>query len=263
MYPRVLVAYDGSARSLTVRPVAAAAARAFGSQLDVIHVARPDAPPPDLDDHELRIVEAADPAAGLIDAVGATTPPALLCLSTHGRGPIGELVFGSVAAQLLRGLHHPLLMVGPELDLDPDHSWGRMLVCLDGSATSAAIVPVVRSWALELELELHLLHVAYPLGDPLAGELRIPDEEEAATEQLTAVADALRAEGIATTWEVDEDTHAASGIVAKLRHRAFDLVALATHGRTGLARLLAGSVATEVVRRAPAPALLLRPEHLR
>jgi nucleotide-binding universal stress UspA family protein len=127
-----------------------------------------------------------------------------------------------------------------------------MLVCLDGSATSATIVPVVRSWALELELELHLLHVAYPLGDPLAGELRIPDEEEAATDQLIAVADALRAEGIATTWEVDEDTHAASGIVAKLRHRAFDLVALATHGRTGLSRLLAGSVATDVVRRAPA-----------
>jgi nucleotide-binding universal stress UspA family protein len=93
--------------------------------------------------------------------------------------------------------------------------------------------------------------------------LRIPDEEEAATDQLIVVADSLRAEGIATTWEVEEDTYAASGIVAKLRHRAFDLVALATHGRTGLSRLLAGSVATDVVRRAPAPVLLLRPEHLR
>jgi nucleotide-binding universal stress UspA family protein len=264
MYPRVLVAHDGSTRSLSVRPVAAAAARAFGSQLDVIHVVGPDASPPDLDEPDLRIVEAADTAAGLIDAVRATIPPALLCLSTHGRGPIGELVFGSIAAQLLRGLHHPLVMVGPELDVDPDPGrWSRMLVCLDGSATSATIVPVVRSWALELELELHLLHVAYPLGDPLAGELRIPDEEEAATDQLIVVADALRAEGIDTTWEVDEDTHAASGIVAKLRHRAFDLVALATHGRTGLSRLLAGSVATDVVRRAPAPVLLLRPEHLR
>jgi hypothetical protein len=93
--------------------------------------------------------------------VRATTPPALLCLSTHGRGPIGELVLGSVAAQLLRGLHHPLVMVGPELDIDPDPGrWSRMLVCLDGSATSATIVPIARSWALDLGLELHLLHVA-------------------------------------------------------------------------------------------------------
>jgi nucleotide-binding universal stress UspA family protein len=263
MYPRVLVAYDGSARSLTVHPVAASAARAFGSQLDVVHVVGPDAPSPNLDEPDLRIVEAANPAAGLIDAVRASTPPALLCLSTHGRGPVGELVFGSVAAQLLRGLHHPLVMGGPELEVEPDRPWRRMLVCLDGSATSAAIVPVVRSWALELGLQLHLLHVAYPLGDPYTGELRIPEEEQAATEQLILVADALRAEGIDVSWEVEEDTHAASGIVAKLRHRAFDLVALATHGRTGLARLLAGSVATDVVRRAPAPVLLLRPEHLR
>jgi hypothetical protein len=81
MYPRVLVAYDGSARSLSVRPVAAAAARAFGSQLDVIHVTGPDASPPDLDEPDLRIVEAADPTAGLIQAVCALPPHPPCCAS--------------------------------------------------------------------------------------------------------------------------------------------------------------------------------------
>jgi nucleotide-binding universal stress UspA family protein len=160
VYPRVLVAYDGSPRSLTVRPVGAAAARAFGSQLEIVHVVDPEGSPPDVDGPDLRIVEGTDPADGLIDVVRASTPPALLCLSTHGRGPIGELVFGSVAGRVLRRLHAPVVMIGPELAADRPEAWSQMLVCLDGSTTSAAIVPVVRSWALELGLRLHLLHVA-------------------------------------------------------------------------------------------------------
>jgi nucleotide-binding universal stress UspA family protein len=260
VYPRVIVAYDGSPRSLTARPVGTAAAKAFGGQLELVCVVGPDADPPEDDDPDLRIIEAPHPAAGLIEAVHSSSPAGLLCLSTHGRGPVGELVFGSVAGRILRELGAPVLMAGPAIDPGPDRPWRRMLVCLDGSTTSAAILPIVRSWALELGAQLHLLHVAYPLGDPRAGELRVPEEEQAASEQLIAAAEALRAAGIEVTWEVEEDTHAASGIVAKLRRGTFDLVALATHGRTGLARLLAGSVASDLVRRSPTPALLLRPE---
>jgi nucleotide-binding universal stress UspA family protein len=261
MYPRVLVAYDGSPRSLGARPVAEALAHGFGSRLEVVHVAEPDADPPEVPG--LRWIEGTDPAPGLIAAARASVPPALLCLSTHGRGPIGELVFGSVAAVVLRELHAPVVMVGPAFDDTPREPLDRMLVCLDGSATSAAIVPVVRGWALELGLGLHLLHVAYPLTDPGAGEARISDEEEAAIEQLLAVADALRREGIDVSSEVVEDAHAPTGVLHALRHGRYDLVALATHGRTGLGRLLAGSVASEVVRRSPVPLLLLRPEQLR
>ncbi len=47
------------------------------------------------------------------------------------------------------------------------------------------------------------------------------------------------------------------------RHRAADLIVMATHGRTGLARVLVGSVATEAIRHASVPVLTLRPEHLR
>ncbi|MBS3939708.1 MAG: universal stress protein, partial [Actinobacteria bacterium] len=262
VYPRVIVAYDGSPRSLSVRPAATAAAQVFGSPLQFVHVLRTDALPPD-DIPDLQVIDAGEPAAGLIEAVRSSTPPGLLCLSTHGRGPVGELVFGSVAALVLQRLHAPALYVGPAIEVDAPRPWRRMLVCLDGSETSAHILPVVRAWAVELGLQLHLLHVAYPLGTPPGGEARIPEEEKEATEQLTAAARLLREDGIEVTWKVEEATRAASGIVLKLQRGAFDLIALATHGRTGLARLLAGSVATDVVRHSPVPVLLLRPEHLR
>jgi nucleotide-binding universal stress UspA family protein len=262
VHPRVIVAYDGSPRSLTARPVAEAAADAFGSELVLVHVVDDDEDPPEVDVPDLRIVEAADPAAGLIDEVRASSPAALLCLSTHGRGPVGELVFGSIAGQVLRRLQEPVLVIGPGLAPAPHRTWSRMLVCLDGSPTSGAIVPIARAWALELGLQLHLLHIAYPLGNRQAGDGRAPEEERAAIEQLIVVADSLRGEGIDVGWEVEEHTDTASGIVEELQRGLFDLVALASHGRTGLARLLAGSVTTDVVRRSPAPVLLLRPEQL-
>lgn len=54
--------------------------------------------------------------------------------------------------------------------------------------------------------------------------------------------------------------HPASEIVAEAREHGADLIVMATHGRTGLARLLAGSVASSVMRRAPIPVLVMRLE---
>jgi nucleotide-binding universal stress UspA family protein len=263
VYPRVLVAYDGSERSRTALPTAELAAGAFGCPLQLVHVPVAEDPPSFPQEPEALVVDADTPAAGLIEQVRATDPVGLLCMSSRGRGPIGELVFGSVAAQVVRNLQAPLLILGPNVAPVAGDAWRRMLVCLDGSQTAAAIVPVVRDWALTLRLQVHLLHIAYPLGDPRAGELRIPEEEQAATEQLRATALALAAAGIEVSWSVEEDTRAAAGILTQAGRRLTDLIALATHGRTGLARMLAGSTALDLVRQSTVPTLLLRPENLR
>lgn len=121
----------------------------------------------------------------------------------------------------------------------------------------------MREWATELDLEVHLLHITYPLGDPRAGDIQIPAETRVVTGQLRAAAQLLQDAGIAARWSVEEDTEVAAGIVGQAAHRLADLIALATHGRTGLARILAGNVALETVRRATVPVLTLRPEGLR
>ncbi len=261
MYARVVVGTDGSDRSLTARPAGEAAAAAFDCPLELLHVPAAE-DPPRLDTTGMTVRPAPDPAAGLIDHATETDPPGLLCLSTRGRGAVGELVFGSVTAQVIRTLHAPLLTIGPSVT-PTRQPWKRMLVCLDGSATAASILPVVREWATELDLEVHLLHIAYPLGDPLTRDIQIPEETRIVTGQLRAAVQVLQDAGITAQWSVEEDTVVATGIVGQAAYRMADLIALATHGRTGLARILAGSVASETVRRATVPVLTLRPEGLR
>lgn len=262
MYARILLATDGSDRSLAVRAVAERAATAWGCGLRAVHVPAAEDPSPwELPDVEL--LPGPDPAAGLVDAVHATDPPGLLCLSTRGRGAVGELVFGSVAATVVREVHAPTLTVGPSVVLPPSGPWRRVLVCLDGSDVSAQILPTVRRWASELGLAVHLLHVAYPLGDPRIGDLHLPEETRAVAAQLHRTAQDLAEAGIDASWSVAEDTEVPGGIVRQAVELSCDLIALCTHGRTALGRVVAGSVALPVVRRATVPTLVLRPADLR
>ena len=85
MYSRVIVAYDGSQRSLVGRSVAARVADAFGCEFELVHVRVADDPPA-LGDGSVRVVSAKDPSAGLISEIRVTTPPGLLCMTTRGRG---------------------------------------------------------------------------------------------------------------------------------------------------------------------------------
>jgi len=260
VYARVIVGTDGSQRALRAVPVGARVAAAFGCPLELVHV--PAAEDPDgLDTGGARVVPGSDPASALVALAAESDPPGLLCLSSRGRSAVGEVVFGSVAAQVLRTLHAPLLVTGPAFEA-PHLRWRRLLVCLDGSDTSASILPVAEAWAGLLDLDVHLLHVGYPLGDGHHRDFVVPEEERIATRQITAAAADLEAAGITVHRSVEEHTQVAVRIVERASKGRADLIALATHGRTGLARMVAGSVALEVIRQADVPVLTMRPEHL-
>ncbi len=261
MYARVVVGTDGSQRSLRAVPVGSRAAASFGCPLELVHVPAAD-DPDDVDLTGVRVAREADPASELVRLVSETDPPGLLCLSSRGRSGLAEVVFGSVTAEVLRSLHAPLLLTGPALQ-NPRPRWRRLLVCLDGSDISASILPVVEAWARHLDLAVRLLHVGYPIGDPRIGDVDVPEEERAAERQVATAARDLQAAGIEVHWSVDEHTELAVGINERASRAGVDLIALATHGRTGLARLIAGSVASGVIRRASVPVLTLRPEQLR
>jgi nucleotide-binding universal stress UspA family protein len=260
VYARVIVGTDGSDRARQVQPIGAYAASAFGCPLELVHVPAAD-DPAELRTTRVRVLPRSDPADGLVAYATATEPPGLLCLSSRGRSTVGEVVLGSVTSQVIRILHAPMLTTGPAVS-EPTRPWQRLLVCLDGSANAASILPVATAWANHLDLEVQLLYVAYPLGDPRTGDFAVPDEDLAAAQQLTSAAEGLEAAGIAVRWSVREHTQVAAGIAEQAAHGLADLIALATHGRTGLARLVAGSVALDVIRHATVPVLTVRPEQL-
>lgn len=261
MYARVIVGTDGSQRARSAVPIATHAAVAFGCPVEVVHV-RAEEDPPGLNRDGARSITAGDPASGLLALAKETDPPGLLCLATRGRSSLGEAVFGSVASQVVRHLHAPMLVVGPHVP-EPVRPWQRIIVCLDGSDTAAEILPAASAWARHLDLDVELLHVAYPLGDPRSGDFSIPEEERVAAEQVHAAAQVLRQAGLRARGSVVEHANLAEGVATSAARGASALIALATHGRTGLARLVAGSVTVDIVRHAIVPVLTLRPEHLR
>lgn len=142
----------------------------------------------------------------------------------------------------------------------------RILVALDRTEGSERVLSGVRGLALADEASIVLLHVC-PEAEPVVVEGRViafADQVEArlreeAVSYLERVAARLRAAGFSVEWKV-RFGEPAKEIVEAARQIEANLIALATHGRSGLGRLLHGSVATRVLQRAEVPVLLLRRE---
>jgi len=139
----------------------------------------------------------------------------------------------------------------------------RVLIPLDGSRHAEGILPFVMQIAGPLGLEVVLVYVVRPIA-PQAVEgtthFTVYDVEAKlaeAREYLAPIAADLRRQGVTVTPEVRHGEPVAE-IVAAAREREADLIAMTTHGRSGVGRLLFGSVAEAVLRQAHLPVLMMR-----
>jgi nucleotide-binding universal stress UspA family protein len=143
------------------------------------------------------------------------------------------------------------------------YSHQRVLVALDGSSSAEAVLRFILTIAGPLDMTVLLLRVLEPIPPmPVEGTRHmIVDDFEGrrrdAEEYLAPIAAALQAQGIDVSWQVRRG-RAAEEILAAAGEGGVDLIAMATHGRTGLGRLLFGSVAETVLRRAPVPVFMIR-----
>ena len=134
----------------------------------------------------------------------------------------------------------------------------RIRVPLDGSALAEAILPQVTALAKSLGAEVLLLRVAiahvFPGADPTEEEVRVVRKAE---EYVEALASNLGETGIHVRASVRYGKPAEE-IIEHISANEVELVAMSTHGRRGLSRLVMGSVAEEVVRNTKVPVLLWR-----
>src|SRR6266568_591241 len=139
----------------------------------------------------------------------------------------------------------------------------RVLVPLDGSPLAEGVLPFLMDIAGPLDMTVVLLRVLEPIT-PMAVEgtraVVVEDfdtRRRDAAEYLAPIAAGLRARGVETSWEVRVG-RAEEEILAAARVAGADLIAMSTHGRSGLGRLLFGSVAEQVLRHAEVPVFLMR-----
>jgi nucleotide-binding universal stress UspA family protein len=189
------------------------------------------------------------------EAVGAD----LIAMGTHGRKGLDRMLTGSVAETVLRGARCPVLALRSR-DLARKAEEPRaVLHPTDFSDASEPALRVARSLARDRGARLILLHVV-PLT-ALVGETASDLVEESrayrdALERLRARLDRPDLKEPVETRLAWGD--AAAEIVRAAAEFGCGLVVMGTHGRTGLGRLLMGSVAESVLRAADCPVLAVK-----
>lgn len=200
----------------------------------------------------------------------------LIVMTSHGRTGLSRAWSGSVADGVLRRSGTPVLMLRPQnrkIDrLAARHLFNKVLVPLDGSALSAAILPSAMELATCGGGSIALLQVVHPvplitadLGSPLLYIPSLQDDKAteglvaAATHHLADVAQTLRQQGFANVeTDVVVSPLTAQAIIDYALGHGIEAVAMSTHGR-GASRLFMGSVADKVRRGCQVPVLLHRP----
>jgi nucleotide-binding universal stress UspA family protein len=173
-----------------------------------------------------------------------------------------------VAEKVLHTTHTPLLLVRPTTeDVTVPPTLTQIVVPLDGSALAEAALPVAEALAAGVKVPLILvrvvevpfLGVADPTGMGYASDPQILDSlQQTANDYVNRCALSLRGKDFSVHVEAPVGLPAEE-IVKYAREHPGSLVVMTTHGRTGLAGFVLGSVARRVVLHGDTPTLVVRP----
>src|ERR1019366_2867910 len=184
----------------------------------------------------------------------------LIVMTTRGRGVVSRFALGSVADELLRRAPIPILLTRPTetpAAITSEPVPHTHLIPLDGSPLGDQILEPALDMARLMEARCTLLRVVEARSSP--DDRREPPEKAQAEAYLERVAGRLREQGHQIRTRVVVARHAGEAILAEAAAQANNLIAVATHGRGGLNRLLLGSVADKLIRTAASPVLVYRP----
>ncbi len=198
-------------------------------------------------------------AAGEILEVAEELRPTLIAMSTHGHSGVTRLVRGSVAERVLRHTTTPLLLCTPAaLDHERvDAGFPAILVPLDGSERSAKILPHVEALAKAYGSRVTLLRVEPFVPSAVPSPLLTPQTWDPDSVAATLEPHRARLEQAGVQAEVKATMGIEAAEILDAAEDA-DLVAMTTHGRTGLSRWWFGSVAEQVLRHCTRPLLVAR-----
>jgi nucleotide-binding universal stress UspA family protein len=201
-------------------------------------------------------------AAGGIRAYAAEKGVDLIVMGTHGRRGVERLVMGSVAQEVVRRAAQPVLTIGANGPEPPVLADRDVLVPVDFSSHQKRLLAHARGIAEVYGMGLVLLHVVerYRVPDAYGMNVAGPDGEALADRAEVILADLvaeLRGEGETVVHAV-RSGHPVAGILDAADDFDAGLLAIASHGRSGLERMLMGSVSERVVRRARCPVFTVK-----
>jgi nucleotide-binding universal stress UspA family protein len=208
------------------------------------------------------------PVADVLQGYARRNDVDLIVMSTHARSGISRLSLGSVTDSLIRHTTIPVLVVKPPVSyLNPQAgaAFRRMIVPLDGSQLAEQILPRVAELAQLVDAEITLLNVLIPhsYSQKVIVDPSLPWWDRdigVAQTYLGVVAGRLRRDGVVVTTDIVIGDNVARAITDFASRERADLIAIATHGRGGVARLLRGSVADAIMHSGKMSMLVFKPD---
>jgi universal stress protein E len=267
---QILAATDFSTRSHRAFRRAALLAHKAGAELVLLHVVDDDQPPEiialetreankilaeQIDAlvelrglHCLPMVASGDPFDALLRTAKATSAD-LIVMGSHRRQLLRDIFIGTTIERVIRKSSTPVLMVNKEVQ----HPYARVLVAVDMSEPSAHALRCADTLGL-MEARVTIVHAFWAMARGKMFVANTPIEqinEYVAKERLRASAElmAFLKEFSDRGWTL----YIEEGLPFEVISRAVneikpDLLVMGTHGRSGLAKILLGSVTEEVLR---------------
>jgi len=195
----------------------------------------------------------------------------LIVMATHGHSGLRRWWLGSVFEKVVSGATVPVLGIHSkqvrEVDRDRKAAFRRILAPLDGSETGGAAMHDAEAIALKTGASMVLVHV---LPAPHVVEARwlgpeftdfVKAMHDAGQKYLDKIDSRLSARGLDVKVRIVSGDPAAR-IIEVAREEKADLIAMSTHGRSGIARWVLGSVADKILHESRIPMWLVRPRQI-
>ena len=276
MFRSVLVPLDGSPFSEQVLPLAQMVGRVAGTRLHIGHVHVPGGKGREQDERYLadivaRLKDAGVEAdqtlldgkvSGAIEEWANKVKPDVIAMATHGRAGLERLRLGSVAEVLVSRGIAPMLLLHPSHDgtSTAPEALKHVVVALDHSAFAQSILDPTASLGKAAGVSSYtLVHVAENKGAGRAGWTPLAAVQLRANEQLDPIRERLKGPGVEVDVQVVMASDPSEGILGVADKVGADIIAMTTHGMTGVRPTLLGSVASKVLHDWHGPLLLHRP----
>ena len=267
MYDEIIACLDGSSLAEKILPLARGLTASTGGRLTLLRVVERMDELAGEEEYlrdcarqyraELRFRVASDPAAAILAELDRDAH-AIAALTTHGRSAWMEAILGSVALRVVREAKRPVIIFRSFDAREAPKRITMVVVALDGTRFAERIIPYAVKTAQGLSTRL-LLVQALPIHPEI-----MPSVEHESSDFLESsylhrkAAEIKENSGVETEWEVlhGEPGDAICRYVSDLPEA---MLAVTTHARTPLSRLVLGSVAATCLRRAGVPLLLYWP----
>ena len=204
---------------------------------------------------DLNTVPVGDSEGPLMQLIRDSADP-VVCMATHARSAVGDILLGSVASDILNASDAPVVLTGPQFSADWQGPLKALLVCLDGSALSEAVIEPAAALAKSTGASLMLVQVQ----SPEVHQTTVAQDASESGYLQSKAAEIRRAHGFEVNWDVLHGKDPGKTIAEYVAGYPGAMVAMTTHGHTGMRKLAVGSVARDVVHAINCPVYAFRPK---